>query len=69
MADGHDLGFNDQVFKSGDVASRHHGEPAPTLRGTKADEARRRIALATPGEAQQLMARLTGNDKRGNERR
>ena len=51
--------------KSGDVVISHHGRVATTLRGRRADEF---VADATDGDEQELMARLTGNYKRGNER-
>lgn len=43
--------------KNGDVVISHHGRVATTLRGRRAD-----------GDGQELMARLAGNYKRGNER-
>ena len=51
--------------KNGDVVITHHGRVATTLRGRVADEF---VADADVDEAQELMARLTGNYKRGNER-
>lgn len=63
-----DLGFTWQRRRTGEVLVLHRGRPAATLRGDAAqaflDEAQ---ALDAAG-AQQLMARLTGNYKRGNER-
>jgi hypothetical protein len=47
------------------VVIRHHGRVAATLRGAAA--ARFLVDLER-GDPQQLMARLTGNYKRGNER-
>lgn len=69
MTDAQDLSFSYRVYKSGDVVVYHHGKLAATLRGDKASDTRRRLEQATPAQAQQLMARLTGNYKRGNERR
>jgi len=46
----------------------HHGKAAATLRADKALSVGKKLADASPEDQQQLMARLTGNDKRGNER-
>jgi hypothetical protein len=48
------------------VAIYHHGRRATVLRGTAAE---RFLAAVESGDPQQLMARATGNYKRGNERR
>ena len=48
-----------------EVLISHHGRRATTLRGTAAD---RFLAAVVDGDPQQLMARATGNYKRGNER-
>lgn len=48
------------------VVIRHHDRVATTLRGTAAA---RFLAEVEIGDPQQLMARATGNYKRGNERR
>ena len=66
--DSSDLGFGWVLRKSGDVEITHHGRLAATLRGKRAlrfADDRTRLA---PAELQQLMARLTGNYRRGNER-
>jgi hypothetical protein len=52
--------------RGAEVAIFHHGRRAATLRGEAAIRFLRRIES---GDAQQLMARATGNYKRGNERR
>lgn len=53
-------------FERGDeVVITHHGRPATTLRGAKAADF---LDDVESGDAQELMARLTGNYKRGNER-
>lgn len=67
MSDG-DLGFTWRARKSGDVEVLHHGRPAATLRGTKAAEFLADVEGGDEDAAQQLMARLTGNYRRGNER-
>lgn len=46
----------------------HHGKKATTLRGYKAEEFELDISETSFAEQQQLMARLTGNYKHGNER-
>ena len=49
-----------------DVVITHHGRTATVLRGARAAQFRLDVDR---GDAQLLMARLTGNYKRGNERR
>lgn len=44
----------------------HHGRRATTLRG---DRAAKFLSAVDTGDEQLLMARMTGNYKRGNERR
>lgn len=51
--------------KNGEIVITHHDKMAATLRGRKAEEFLENIA---GGDGQELMARLTGNYKRGNER-
>lgn len=48
-----------------DVLISHHGRHATTLRGATAA---RFLAEVESADPQELMARLTGNYKRGNER-
>jgi hypothetical protein len=64
-----DLGFTYNARKSGDVEIHHHGRLAATLRGTKAADFLDEMNGCDAASAQQLMARLTGNYKRGNERK
>jgi hypothetical protein len=59
-------GFSYVRQKNGDVVITHHGRQAAVLRGARAD---RFIAKVGESDAQGLMARATGNYKRGNERR
>ena len=64
-----DLGFTWDTRKTGEVVILHRGAQASTLRGAAAS---RFLALIDRGNAdaiQQEAARLTGNYKRGNERR
>lgn len=63
-----DLGFTFRTRKSGEVQVFHRGVLASTLRGTDASEFLSEVTACLPAEAQQLMARITGNYKRGNER-
>lgn len=58
-------GFTFQVRKNGDVVILHHGRAATTLRGARANAFLDDVGTS---DGQELMARLTGNYKRGNER-
>ena len=62
-------GFADDVQRGGDVVITHHGKRATVLRGPRAQEFVDEVETG-PDElsAQQVMARWTGNYKRGNER-
>lgn len=64
-----DLGFSYRRRKNGDVDICHRGRVATTLRGHEAENFLGAMPALADAEAQQLMARLTGNYKRGNERR
>ena len=57
-------GFEYHERKSGEVAIFHHGRLATTLRK---ERAARFLSDAKTGDPQELMARLTGNYRRGNE--
>ena len=52
----------------GTIVVRYRGAPVTLLRGRAADRFTTRVDGADPAAAQQLMARVTGNFKRGNER-
>ncbi len=58
-------GFSYRLRKNGDVALLHHGRPAGVLRGAVAAQFLIDVDNEDP---QQLMARLTGNYRHGNER-
>lgn len=58
-------GFTYEVLGSGDVVVSHHRRPATTLRGGRAA---RFLVDVERGNAQELMARVTGNYEHGNER-
>lgn len=68
MATDLDLGFTYRTRKEGEVEVLHKGRLATTLRGAKAMEFIGEVESGTPADGQQLMARITGNYKRGNER-
>ena len=63
-----DLGFTYRQRKSGVVELLHHGRLASTLRGAAVQKFQAKVESSDPSAAQHLMARLTGNYKRGNER-
>ena len=62
---GEPSGFDYVVRKNGDVVITHDGRTATTLRGTPAARFLGDVATEDP---QELMARITGNYRRGNER-
>ena len=63
-----DLGFTYRARKNGDVEVLHKGRLAASLRGVAAQDFLAEVESGEFSEAQQLMARLTGNYKHGNER-
>lgn len=67
MAD--DLGFTFTARRTDEVQIHHHGRLATTLRGDRAADFLEEMAGCDEASAQQVMARLTGNYKRGNERK
>ncbi|AWW40216.1 MULTISPECIES: hypothetical protein [Streptomyces] len=58
-------GFRYETHTSGTVVITHHNRPAGTLRGPRAA---RFLAEVDAGDPQLVMARWTGNYRRGNER-
>jgi hypothetical protein len=66
--DSGDLGFAFRKMKNGDVWITHHGKHITTLRGTAAIDFITEADDGSFDDQQQLMARETGNYKRGNER-
>jgi len=60
-----DLGFSFAERKSGEIVISRWGTPVTTLRGPSAERFRR---LRERLGAQQAMARVTGDYRRGNER-
>lgn len=61
-------GFAWTTRKNGEVIVTHRGKKASALRGAKATEFLDDVAELSIDDQQELMARLTGNYKRGNER-
>ena len=53
----------------GAIVIRYHDAPVTLLRGKAAEKFAARVRGADGAAAQQLMARATGNFKRGNERK
>jgi hypothetical protein len=60
-----ELGFSYHERKAGEIVVSRHGKPVTTLRGKTAS---RFLADVATGDPQQVMARVTGNYGRGNER-
>lgn len=63
-----DLGFRHRLLKNGDVEISRAGRVVTRLRARAAAEFVAELEAAPEYNAQQLMARVTGNYKRGNER-
>lgn len=63
-----DLGFFFRQSKNGDVSIERAGRSVTTLRGKAAIDFIDEVEGLDVSEQQQLMARVTGNYKRGNER-
>lgn len=62
------LGFDYRAHKSGDLAISRGGRVVTVLRGEAARAALVRLSGLPPQGQQQLMARLTGHYRQGNER-
>jgi len=56
------------VTKDGQVRISYEGRLVTTLAGEQADRLGRRLEPADPAQVQLLLAKATGNFKRGNER-
>lgn len=59
-------GFDFTRRKNGEIVISHDGRVVTVLRGRDADAFLRKVET---GDGQEVMARATGNFKRGNERR
>ncbi|MFK7800985.1 MAG: hypothetical protein AB8G95_05095 [Anaerolineae bacterium] len=68
MVDPEDLGFSHRIAKNDAVLISHHGRQVTILRGKSAAEFLKKMQKLDFAGEQQLMARVTGNYKRGNER-
>ena len=64
----HDLGFT-YIKRNQEFHILHHGKKATVLRGNKACDFEDDLNTLSENEMQQLMARITGNYKHGNERK
>ena len=62
------LGFSFTVSKKGDLVIYHWGKVATRFSRTRGVGIAEKLREGTEAEQQQLMARLTGNYKHGNER-
>jgi hypothetical protein len=60
--------FAYSLTRDGRVRISHRGRQVVTLAGAKAEAFRAKVDGADPDAQQLLMARMTGNFKRGNER-
>lgn len=58
-------GFEYKVRKNGQVVITHNGRKATVLRGDRAHKFLNRVKTRDP---QEVMAKVTGNYKRGNEK-
>lgn len=70
----HDESLADEPFdyeetQDGRIRITYHGRVVTTVSGTAARRLSERLEKAGPRDAQILMAKATGNFKRGNERR
>lgn len=63
-----DLGFDFRAHKSGELSISRGGRVVTVLRGEAARAALVRLSTLPPPAQQQLMARLTGHYRQGNER-
>jgi hypothetical protein len=66
-AESGDLGFTWREQGEGVLAIQRQGRVVTVLRGDAARRALARLSRLEPAEVQQLLARLTGNYRRGNE--
>jgi hypothetical protein len=62
------LGFTFRVSRQGGVSVHRQGRLVATLRGDRAHEFLAKLERLDPAARQRLMARVTGNYRRGNER-
>ncbi|WP_105615910.1 hypothetical protein [Vallitalea okinawensis] len=60
--------FSYRLSKDKKVFLYWHGKQVKILRGKESDKFIKRVTSANPQEAQLIMAKITGNFKRGNEK-
>jgi hypothetical protein len=60
--------FSYRALKNGSVLLEHHGRTVKTISGDAAERFLKRVASLEGLEEQLVLAKLTGNFKRGNER-
>jgi hypothetical protein len=60
--------FSYRALKNGSVLLEHHGRTVKTISGDEAERFLKRIADLEGLAAQLVLAKITGNFKRGNER-
>ncbi|MCL2753389.1 MAG: hypothetical protein FWE44_04485 [Defluviitaleaceae bacterium] len=60
--------FSHRTTKDGKVFISYHGKQVMVLNGKKAEDFAAKIAGKDGKDAQLIMAKITGNFKRGNER-
>ncbi len=65
---GNASGFTWTIRKNGELVISHHGQAATILRAGKVESFLSDIDGVSDQDQQDLMARLTGNYRRGNER-
>ncbi|MCB1643876.1 MAG: hypothetical protein KDI36_00415 [Pseudomonadales bacterium] len=63
-----DPSFHYQAYKNGRVTIYHHGRPVTDLSKDNARKFLRQMDSLGPDDQQRVMARVTGNYKRGNEK-
>ena len=61
-------GFDYEEVRGGEVVISHHGRRATVLRGSAANRFLADVEDGDEAHGQELMARVTGNYRRGNER-
>lgn len=61
-------GFDYQISKAGELTVTHFGRFATRMSANQASSVIQKLESANKEGQQQLLARLTGNYKRGNER-
>jgi len=63
-----EMPFNYTQYKNGTISISFEGKEITTLKGKAAQKCSSRLELANEMETQMILAKVTGNFKRGNER-